>query len=79
MIIKRDNYTCQECLERGGKLNAHHILPYRDWKDEQISLNVYNGITLCEECHKKTYGKEYDFIGKYLDITNGIQVEYHEE
>lgn len=72
-VFKRDDYTCQECGERGGiTLNAHHILPYADWKEPRFSLNMKNGITLCEDCHRKTYGKEYKFFNKYFDIANGV-------
>ena len=24
-VLERDDFTCQECKERGGRLNAHHI------------------------------------------------------
>jgi hypothetical protein len=72
LVFERDNYTCQECGQRGGDLNAHHILPYRDWNDSQYSLNLMNGITLCEDCHRETFGKEYDFFNKYFDIVNGV-------
>jgi len=72
-VFERDDYTCCECGRRGGNLNAHHILPYRDWKDEQYSLNIDNGITLCESCHRKTFGKEYESFSKYFDLANGIR------
>lgn len=74
-IFERDDYTCKECGQHGGNLNAHHILPYRDWKDEQYSLNLMNGITLCEDCHKQTFGKEYDFFGRYFNITIGVDTQ----
>jgi len=51
-VYERDNFTCQQCGKRGGKLNAHHL--------EEVSrcpekiYDVKNGITLCVECHKKT-------------------------
>jgi len=70
-VFERDNYTCRECGIRGGGLNAHYILPYRDWKD--LALNPKNGITLCESCHRETYGKEYEFFSKYFDLANGIR------
>lgn len=72
-VFKRDKFTCQECGDSpSGKLNAHHILPYRDWKDTQYSLNPMNGITLCKTCHEETYGNEYEFFNKYFDIVNGV-------
>lgn len=71
-IFERDNYTCQECGIRGGHLNSHHILPYRDYPKEQFSLNINNGITLCTDCHRQTYGKEYEFFNKYFDLANGV-------
>ena len=72
-VFERDNYTCQECGKRGGiVLNAHHILPFGDWTDKQYSLNIANGITLCKDCHRKTFRKEYELFGKYFDIANGI-------
>ena len=65
-ILKRDDYTCQDCKRRGGYLEAHHIVGFkelfREFKIETFeqamktkelwSLN--NGITLCRPCHRKT-------------------------
>lgn len=52
-ILKRDNYTCQECGKRGGDLHAHHIKEYIDYPELQWKLD--NGKTLCLGCHYKTY------------------------
>ena len=49
-IFKQDNYTCQRCLERGGKLHAHHIIPFAIAQEERLRLD--NGATLCGECHR---------------------------
>lgn len=66
-VFERDNYTCQKCQIRGGKLNAHHlkqfsiiILENKITNLEESLLceelwNINNGQTLCEECHKKTF------------------------
>lgn len=54
-VYERDNYTCQECGERGGKLNAHHIKSWR--KHADLRFTISNGITLCEKCHKKKHKK----------------------
>ena len=68
-VFERDNYTCQECGDStGGNLQAHHILPLRDYSDPEYSLNVDNGITLCEECHDKVNGREYEFVERYQKI-----------
>lgn len=48
-VFKRDDYTCQNCHKRGGKLNMHHIIPFRD--DESLGLSQDNCITLCRSCH----------------------------
>lgn len=69
-IFKRDNFTCQNCGDNsGGNLNAHHIISFRTIYEEYNILNkninlfdLENGITMCEDCHKKTdtYGKHYN-------------------
>ena len=48
-VFQRDDYTCQCCGQRGGKLNAHHIENFAD--NEDLRFDVNNGITLCEQCH----------------------------
>lgn len=51
-VFKRDDFTCQECGQRGGKLNADHIKPFSTHPDLRLDLD--NGRTLCVPCHKKT-------------------------
>lgn len=64
-VFERDNYTCKECGQIGGKLNADHIKPYCAYPDLRWDIN--NGRTLCVECHKKTdtYGSK---AWKYKEI-----------
>ena len=50
-IFTRDNFTCQNCGIRGGRLNAHHVASWVDYPDKRYDVD--NGITLCVECHKK--------------------------
>lgn len=54
-VYERDDYTCQECGAKGGKLNAHHIVRWVD--DKSLRYAVKNGITLCVPCHKKKHKK----------------------
>lgn len=63
-VFERDDYTCQMCGERGGYLECHHILPFRDYPD--FVINIDNGITLCRDCHKPIYPNEMDFMSEFL-------------
>jgi len=53
-IFKRDNWTCQLCKDRSRKghnviLEGHHL---KSWKNyPKLRYTLYNGITLCHECH----------------------------
>jgi hypothetical protein len=65
-VFERDNYTCQKCGQVGYKLNAHHIEPYAGNEEER--LNIDNGITFCNKCHRKyhnIYG--YKATGKEIE------------
>ncbi len=58
-VFTRDDYTCQKCNQRGGRLNADHIKPYRNYP--QLALKLGNGQTLCVTCHKiKTSNEQKD-------------------
>jgi len=51
-VYARDNWTCQECGERGCYIEAHHIKSFIN--HESLRFDINNGLTLCRECHKKT-------------------------
>lgn len=49
-VFERDNYTCQLCLVRGGKLIAdHHPYPFHSHPEKRLDLD--NGRTLCVDCN----------------------------
>lgn len=49
-VFNRDNYTCQDCQQHGGQLEAHHL---KSWaKFPELRYELSNGQTLCKTCHK---------------------------
>jgi len=52
-VLKRDNYTCQDCKKIGGILHSHHIKSFS--KHKELRFDINNGITLCFICHKKLH------------------------
>lgn len=51
IIFERDDFTCQKCKKRGGKLRCHHIKKFSDYP--KLRLELLNGITICERCDNK--------------------------
>ncbi len=51
-VFERDNWTCQKCNAKGGKLHPHHIKPKST--NPKVVFDVSNGITFCVKCHHKT-------------------------
>ena len=56
-VFERDNYCCQECDQRGGRLQAAHILSWAEYPE--LRFNLDNCRTLCMACHYfETFGRE---------------------
>ena len=68
-VFIRDNFTCQDCGQISGNLEAHHIKSFSSilQKYEITTLeealkceelwNINNGVTLCVKCHEKYHRK----------------------
>ncbi len=55
-VFERDDYTCQDCGQVGGKLNSHHISPWDEFPE--LRYVVSNGKTLCGNCHGRVHRKK---------------------
>lgn len=70
-VFTRDGFTCRNCKQKGGRLNADHIKEFAKILQENNILtikealvcaelwNINNGRTLCVPCHKTR--KVWDF------------------
>ena len=70
-VFERDDYTCQSCFTKGGKLRAHHMVPYKD--APRLRLKKSNGITLCDECHRQWH--VFDNKGIFEGLEKNLQAK----
>jgi len=52
-VFERDKFTCQQCHQKGGELNAHHIKTFKD--NPESRYDIGNGTTLCVGCHRSLH------------------------
>ena len=77
-VFQRDRFTCKLCGHRSRKskahgdktsdIQAHHVETIE--KSPKLCLKEGNGITLCINCHRLTYGKEEQFSKVFKEILN---------
>jgi len=75
---KRDDYTCQNCLVKGGakgdvELHAHHIVPLSKGGNNTLS----NIKTLCRNCHSLIHDHMNSSSSKRSPITKNTQKQGH--
>jgi 5-methylcytosine-specific restriction endonuclease McrA len=52
--LNRDRKTCQWCgSKEKGRLNVHHLRPFKTFTDPLDAHDLTNLITLCDSCHSK--------------------------
>ena len=59
-VFERDNFTCQNCGQHGGKLQADHMKSVAAYPE--LRHEVSNGRTLCVPCHQKTPNYGYKAV-----------------
>ena len=70
-VLARDNYTCQVCKKKGGKLKIHHII-YRSLGGTNT---VDNLITVCSKCHT-TKNHQSGILAKWCKNKKKVNKSY---
>jgi 5-methylcytosine-specific restriction endonuclease McrA len=58
-VLHRDEYQCQKCKTKKGKLHVHHII----FRSNGGTNSTENMIILCESCHEKLHNGEFEIKG----------------
>jgi 5-methylcytosine-specific restriction endonuclease McrA len=57
MSLKRDNYFCVECRQRGRPFvranTVHHLISRED--SPELALDLANLVSLCAACHNRAH------------------------
>ncbi len=73
-VFARDNWTCQKCRVKGGRLHPHHEKNFAQYPEIRFAID--NGITLCGKCHlefHKIYGakdNDADQIRRFIECSD---------
>lgn len=68
-VKSRDNNRCKmESNECNGKLEAHHIFNWIDYKD--LRYIISNGITLCRKHHPLKWEEEKRMIPIFIELVS---------
>lgn len=55
-VLKRADYTCAKCKQRGGRLTSHHLSTWNNHPESRF--DPLNGACACWKCHW-AFHKEY--------------------
>lgn len=73
-VYKRDSFKCKMLNEDcNGRLEAHHILPWRDYPELRTEVN--NGITLCKYHHPRKKEDEQRLTPYFKSLLRPLKME----
>jgi 5-methylcytosine-specific restriction endonuclease McrA len=81
-VLVRDGGICRECWDKykvknRKNLEVHHIIPI--YADKTKIFKVWNGITLCRKCHKKTINHEAEFSDYYFNLVEKEPIKVNKQ
>ena len=73
-VLIRDDFKCRNlnCKHNSHKLNVHHILEFA--KYPEFRFEVWNGITLCLDCHKEIHKKPENRTFKIKFVSGKVRI-----
>ena len=75
LVLERDNYTCVICKNPNKRPNTHHIFPRREYPNGEDLFGIWNGITLCNSCHRKAHGRDKEYHQDWFVDINMSRME----
>lgn len=77
-VLARDGGTCQMpgCTSR-KKMEVHHIKRFADAK--HLKTAVFNGIALCQKCHKSIQNRETQYELLFMKIAEANEKRQQEK
>lgn len=70
-ILEREDFTCEQCLEKSKPLHVHHLYYVKGrepWDYPDFALSV-----LCEECHEIAGNRGEE----YMPFEYALQILFH--
>jgi len=69
-VLHRDGYQCQKCETKKGKFHVHHIV----FRSNEGTNTPNNLITLCEDCHGRLHGGEFEIKGNRSKTKHATEI-----
>src|SRR3990167_882194 len=63
-VFERDDFICQICNKKGGKLRANHIKTFAKYFELRFELS--NGITICQDCDYRWVFRKEEEMESYF-------------
>lgn len=77
-VMARDGHKCNyPGCSNTERLEVHHIKKFVN--NKHLRTDIINGITLCEECHKKIQNREHRYELLFFKIVQSNMKKYEKK